>query len=90
MFYALALDDLVEPGIVEVSASGVTAARLLLVTGNSRYSLINAGHDDMVVVQRTPGHDRAHYRDTAGTPHPRSQSRHPERFPPGGLLTMSS
>jgi hypothetical protein len=68
MFYALALDDLVEPGIVEVSASGVTAARLLLVTGNSRYSLSNAGHDDMVVVQRTPGQLPSTIALTTGTP----------------------
>lgn len=47
-------DDLVEPGAVEVYAAGVAAGRLLLVTDDSRYSLSDAGPDDIVVVQRTP------------------------------------
>lgn len=47
-------DDLVEPGDVEVYASGVAAGRLLLVTDDGRYSLSDAGPNDIVVVQRTP------------------------------------
>lgn len=47
-------EDLAEPGDVEVYSSAISAGRLLLVTDGGRYSLGDAGPDDIVAIDRAP------------------------------------
>lgn len=47
-------DDLAEPGDVEVYSPGIAAGRLLVVTEGGRWSLGDAGPDDIVAVDRAP------------------------------------
>lgn len=47
-------DELAEPGDVEVYSAGITAGRILVITDDSRWSLSDAGPDDIVVIDRAP------------------------------------
>ena len=47
-------DDLAEPGDVEVYSSAIAAGRLLVVTDGGRWTLGDAGPDDIVAIDRAP------------------------------------
>ncbi|MFK7916500.1 MAG: hypothetical protein AB8G14_00365 [Ilumatobacter sp.] len=47
-------DELAEPGDVEVYSPGISAGRILVVTDDGRWSLSDAGPDDIVVIDRAP------------------------------------
>lgn len=47
-------DELAEPGDVEVYSAGITAGRILVITDGGRWSLSDAGPDDIVVIDRAP------------------------------------
>ena len=47
-------DDLAEPGEIEVYSPAVAAGRLLVITDGGRWSLGDAGPDDIVAIDRAP------------------------------------